>query len=182
MYFVFTIELNLLLPCFGLSALYLRIYWNSWPSPPRRPSIPQVRQGSVRFNSNEEEPPPLPFSLLAVYLFYDDRIHLIHYSSTVTKIIWISAKKRACHVNGIRLVPGPEIRKQMPGLMQRIRLCLVELKGMDLYEAQWMLRYSCNYFWTIVDSPLSWLFLWEFSWTWLAGPRPQRATLLRKQS
>ena len=25
-YFVFTIELNLLLPCFGLSALYLRIY------------------------------------------------------------------------------------------------------------------------------------------------------------
>ena len=34
-----------------------------------QPSIPQVRQGSVRFNLKEEEP-PLPFSLLAVYLFY----------------------------------------------------------------------------------------------------------------
>ena len=38
--------------------------------PARRPSIPQVRQRSARFNSKEEAPPPLPFSLLAVYLFY----------------------------------------------------------------------------------------------------------------
>ena len=32
--------------------------------PARRPSIPQVRQGSVRFNSSEEEPPPSPFPFL----------------------------------------------------------------------------------------------------------------------
>ena len=27
-------ELNLVLPCFGLSVLHSRIYWNSWPSLP----------------------------------------------------------------------------------------------------------------------------------------------------
>ena len=27
-------ELNLLLPCFGLSSLHSRIYWNRWPSLP----------------------------------------------------------------------------------------------------------------------------------------------------
>ena len=34
-------------------------------------SIPQVRQGSVRFNLREEEPPPSPFPFL-LYLFYDE--------------------------------------------------------------------------------------------------------------
>ena len=39
--------------------------------PARRPSIPQVRQGSVRFNLKEEEPPPpSPFPFL-LYLFYE---------------------------------------------------------------------------------------------------------------
>ena len=53
-------ELNLLLSCFGLSALHSRIYWNSGPSLPAY-SVPQqwywhgtVRQGTVRFNLTED--------------------------------------------------------------------------------------------------------------------------------
>ena len=34
MLIIFTIELNILPPCFELSALYLRICCNRWPSPP----------------------------------------------------------------------------------------------------------------------------------------------------
>ena len=64
-YFVFTIELNLLLTCFVLSALYVlaQCAYTETVDPARRPSIPQVRQGSVRFNLKEEEPPPFPFLL-----------------------------------------------------------------------------------------------------------------------
>ena len=70
--FVFAWELNLFLSCFGLSALYSRIYWNSWPCSLSAYSIPQqgywqgtVRQGSVRFNLTEDE------SYLALLLIYD---------------------------------------------------------------------------------------------------------------
>ena len=58
---VFTLELNLFLPCFGLSALYSRIYeyCNRWPSPPAwHPSTVVLAQGSVRFNLREEVTPP----------------------------------------------------------------------------------------------------------------------------
>ena len=42
---------------------------NSWPSPPaHEPSIPQIRQGSVRFNLSEEEPTPYPFPFLCCIL------------------------------------------------------------------------------------------------------------------
>ena len=50
------IELNLLLPCFGLS--HCTCAYTETVDPAHRPSIPQVRQGSVRLNLREEEPPP----------------------------------------------------------------------------------------------------------------------------
>ena len=84
MYFVFTIELNLLLSCFGLSALYST--YIETVDPARRPSIPQVRQGSVRFNSSEEEPPPSPFpfllytySMLLMYWHLNETIKIIFF-------------------------------------------------------------------------------------------------------
>ena len=53
-------ELNLLLSCFGILAMYSRIYWNSWPSlqawhPSTVVLTRSVRQGSVRFNLTEDE-------------------------------------------------------------------------------------------------------------------------------
>ena len=56
-YFVFTIELNLLLPCFGLSALYLRIYWNSWPSPPAQHPLSTAGVSKVHFEGRRGPPP-----------------------------------------------------------------------------------------------------------------------------
>ena len=60
--------MNLFLPCFGLSALYLHIYSTAIGDPARWPGIPQpwywhgtIRQGSVRFNWTEEASPPTPF-------------------------------------------------------------------------------------------------------------------------
>ena len=67
MYFVFTIELNLLLPCFGLSALHLRIKWNSWPSPPAQHPSSMAGVSNVQFEGGRAAP-PLPFSLFAVLI------------------------------------------------------------------------------------------------------------------
>ena len=69
MYFVFTIELNLLLASFGLWAvgIVLAHYWNSWPSPPQHPSS-TAGVSWVQFEGRRAF--PLPFSLLTVYLFY----------------------------------------------------------------------------------------------------------------
>ena len=66
MYFVFTIELNLLLPCFGQCTCA----YTETVDPARRPSIPQVRQGSVRFNSSEEEPPPPLFPSCCILILW----------------------------------------------------------------------------------------------------------------
>ena len=62
MYFVFTIELNLLCPVLG-SRHCTRAYIET-VDPARRSSMSQVRQGSVGFNSSEEEPPTSPFPFL----------------------------------------------------------------------------------------------------------------------
>ena len=56
-------ELNLLLSCFGLSALYSRIYRNSWTCPlawhpQQRYWHDTVGQGSVSFNLREEASAP----------------------------------------------------------------------------------------------------------------------------
>ena len=67
MYFVFTIVLNFQLSCFGLSALYTRIQCHTYSiyietvDPACRPSIPQVRHGSVRFNLGKKSNHPLLF-------------------------------------------------------------------------------------------------------------------------
>ena len=74
MYFVFTIELNLLLSCFGLSALYTRIYRNSWPSPPAQHPSSTAGVSSIEWRRAS----PLPFSLLAVYLFYAWRVQYVY--------------------------------------------------------------------------------------------------------
>ena len=67
MYIVFAIDLNIFLPCFGLSIVLAHILLGD---PTRRPGSPQlwywhgtVRQGSVRFNLTEEALPPNPFFL-----------------------------------------------------------------------------------------------------------------------
>ena len=95
-YFVFIIELNLLLPSFGLSALYLRILWNSWPSPPAHHQWSTAGVSKVQFEGRRAL--PLPFSLLAVYLFYVySSQKLIPYSKD--KIDWCHffLKKRQFH-------------------------------------------------------------------------------------
>ena len=84
-YFVFTIELNLLLPCFGLSALYCTCAYTEAVDPARRPSIPQVRQGSVRFNLKEEEPPPPIFPSCCILILWSG-VNIYFPSSTLGKI------------------------------------------------------------------------------------------------
>ena len=66
MYFIFTIELNLLLSCFGLSALYTRIDRNSWPSPPAQHSSSTAGVSKIQFEGRRAA--PLLFSLLAVLI------------------------------------------------------------------------------------------------------------------
>ena len=67
MYFVFTIvELNLLLPCFGLWALYLRIYWKSETVDPA-PGLAHLKYGRGSFVGSiwgrKSLPSPFPFLL-----------------------------------------------------------------------------------------------------------------------
>ena len=47
--------------CPVLASRHCTCAYTETVDPARRPSIPQVRQGSVRFNLREEEPPPSPF-------------------------------------------------------------------------------------------------------------------------
>ena len=69
MLIVFTLELNLLLPCFGLSALYSGIYCNRWPSPPAwHPSTVVLAwycTAGVRYRFNLMEEAAPPFLLLS---------------------------------------------------------------------------------------------------------------------
>ena len=78
MQFAFTIEFNLLLPCFGLLALYMRIYCNSWPSPPAQ--YPSSTAGVSKVQFEGRRATPLPFFLLAVtyYIIYMLQINAGH--------------------------------------------------------------------------------------------------------
>ena len=69
MYFVFAIEPFAAL--FWALGIVIAHILKQLTQPASPASLKYVRQGSVRLNLKEEEPPPpLPFSLLAVYLFY----------------------------------------------------------------------------------------------------------------
>ena len=71
MYFVFALELNRLLPCFGLST------YTETVDPACRPTVQYsirtvlyaIRQGSVRFNLRKEESAPFPFTIF-LYIIY----------------------------------------------------------------------------------------------------------------
>ena len=72
MYFVFTIELNLLLSCFGLSALYTRIYRDGWqPAGPASLKYGRGQLGSIRVKKSP--PSPFPF-LLYIYSTYEHNV------------------------------------------------------------------------------------------------------------
>ena len=53
MYFVFAIELNLFLPCIGLSVLYSRIYCNTVGDPACRPGILKCGTGTVLYSRGQ---------------------------------------------------------------------------------------------------------------------------------
>ena len=66
-------ELNLLLSCFGLSALHSRILLKQLTQPTGLASLNCVRQGSVRFNLKKTRQPP-PFTHLAVLFIYGAQV------------------------------------------------------------------------------------------------------------
>ena len=78
--FVFTWELNLLLSCFGLSALYMRLYCNSWPCIPPGPASLNHGTGTVLNASGklgstwQKTCRPSPFSHLAFLFIYDSDV------------------------------------------------------------------------------------------------------------
>ena len=62
-------ELKILLSCFGLSALYSRIYCNRWPSPPAWHPSTTVKYGIGKLSLIwQKKCRPLPFSHLAVII------------------------------------------------------------------------------------------------------------------
>ena len=98
MYSVFTWELNLFLPCFGLLALYSAYVLKPLIQPaawhPSTVVLYSVRQGSVRFNMSEDESATCLFrSCCIIYLWYS----MVYQSRIIP--IWDGSIECNAHLN-----------------------------------------------------------------------------------
>ena len=94
-------ELNLLLSCFGLLALYSRICCNRWPSLPAwHPSTVVLARHStavkwkVRFNLREEASPPSLFPSSCIILF----IYGVHIQYTYFIYYYFFKESKFTHI------------------------------------------------------------------------------------